>query len=109
MRGEITMFSRRTFLWSSAAALVASRAARAGAEPGQADAQLPPSLAALTSMRDRAKPITNDARRARIEKGRRLMAQHHLDAIMLTQGTSLVYFTNIEWGGGERLTACLIP
>ena len=103
------MFTRRTFLWSSAAALLASRANRATAEPAQADAQLPPSLAALTSMRDRAKPITNDARRARIEKARRLMAQHKIDAIMLTQGTSLVYFTNIHWGGGERLTACLIP
>jgi len=103
------MFSRRSFLWSSAAALIAGRTTRAGAEPIQADAQLPPSLAALTSMRDRAKPITNDARRARIEKARRLMAQHRIDAIMLTQGTSLVYFTNIHWGGGERLTACLIP
>ena len=28
---------------------------------------------------------------------------------MLTQGTSLVYFTNIRWGGGERLFACVIP
>ena len=27
------------------------------------------------------------------------------NAIMLTQGTSLVYFTNIQWGGGERLTS----
>jgi Xaa-Pro dipeptidase len=37
------------------------------------------------------------------------MAQHKIDALMLTQGTSLVYFTNIRWGGGERLTACVIP
>jgi Xaa-Pro dipeptidase len=28
---------------------------------------------------------------------------------MLTQGTSLVYFTNIRWGGGERLFACVVP
>ena len=28
---------------------------------------------------------------------------------MLTGGTSLVYFTNIRWGGGERLFACVIP
>ena len=28
---------------------------------------------------------------------------------MLTRGTSLVYFTNIRWGGGERLFACVIP
>ena len=28
---------------------------------------------------------------------------------MLRRGTSLVYFTNIRWGGGERLFACVIP
>jgi Xaa-Pro dipeptidase len=37
------------------------------------------------------------------------MAEHKIDAIMLTQGTSLVYFTAIRWGGGERLTACIFP
>ena len=89
------MFTRRSFLWSSTAALVAT--------------QVPASIGSLSSMRSQATPITNDERRARIEKARRLMAQHKIDAIMLTQGSSLVYFTNIRWGGGERLTACLIP
>lgn len=28
---------------------------------------------------------------------------------MLTPGTSLVYFANIRWSGGERLFACVIP
>src|SRR5262245_6968590 len=103
------MFTRRRFFWSSAAALVASRTIRLDAAEAQTTGQLPPSLAALTSMKDRAKPITNDERRARIEKARRLMAEHRIDAIMLTQGASLVYFTNIHWGGGERLTACVVP
>jgi Xaa-Pro dipeptidase len=103
------MFTRRRFFWSSAAALVASRASRVRASDAQPAAALPPSLAALTSMRAQAKPITNQERRARIEKAQRLMAEHKIDALMLTQGTSLVYFTNIRWGGGERLTACVIP
>jgi Xaa-Pro dipeptidase len=101
------MFTRRTFFWSSAAALVAGRAV-----PSFAQAQgaaLPSSLAALTSMRAQAKPITNEERRGRIEKARRLMTEHKIDAIMLTQGTSLIYFTNLRWGGGERLTACIVP
>ena len=99
------MFTRRSFFRSSAVALVAG-----GVRPASAqDAALPPSLAALTSMKAQATPITSDERRARIEKARRLMAQHKIDALMLTQGTSLVYFTNIHWGGGERLTACVIP
>jgi Xaa-Pro dipeptidase len=103
------MFSRRSFLWSSAAALAASRVPRVFAREAQTAGTLPPSLAALTSMRGLAKPITNEERRGRIERARRLMAQHRIDALMLTQGTSLVYYTNIRWGGGERLTACIIP
>jgi Xaa-Pro dipeptidase len=99
------MFTRRQFVSSSAAALVAGRVSAAQAQ----SAALPPSLAALTSMKAQASPITSDERRARVEKARRLMAQHRIDALMLTQGTSLVYFTNIHWGGGERLTACVVP
>ena len=60
-------------------------------------------------MRDRAKPITNDERRGRIEKARKLMAEHKIDAILLTGGTSLVYFTGLRWGNSERLLAVLIP
>ena len=89
------MFTRREFLSTSGVALIAT--------------QLPASIGSLTSMTSLARPITNDERRGRIDKARRLMAQHKIDAIMLTQGTSLVYFTNIRWGGGERLFACVVP
>src|SRR4026207_1439967 len=89
------MFTRRDFFLSSAAAFVST--------------QLPAPLESLPSSRGQARPITSDERRARIEKARRLMAQHRIDALMLTQGTSLVYYTNIRWGGGERLTAGIIP
>jgi Xaa-Pro dipeptidase len=37
------------------------------------------------------------------------MAQNKIDAIALAGGTSLIYFTNIRWGGGERLFSCVIP
>jgi Xaa-Pro dipeptidase len=86
-------------LWKAPATLFAQR----GGGP------IPASIAALTSMRDQARPITNEERRARIDKAKRLMAQQKIDAIVLTGGTSLVYFTNIRWGGGERLFACVIP
>ena len=104
------MLNRRSFLSSFAAlanapVLLAQRRGGADAAPSA----LPPPIAALTSMRGEAKPITNDERRARIEKARRLMAQEKIDALVLTGGTSLVYFTNIRWGGGERLFACVIP
>jgi len=60
-------------------------------------------------MRNQARPITNEERRLRVEKARRLMAAEKIDALVLSGGTSLVYFTNIRWGGGERLFACVIP
>ena len=53
-------------------------------------------------MRGRAKPITADERRARIERAKSIMAAQKIDAIVLTGGTSLVYFTGIRWGGSER-------
>ena len=62
------------------------RSARGGGEPA---GPLPPSIAALTSMRDQAKPITADERRGRIEKAQRLMAEQKIDAIILAGGTSL--------------------
>jgi Xaa-Pro dipeptidase len=102
------MISRRSFLSIAAGAPVLVAQRRGGAQGPQADA-LPPSLAALTSMRGQARPITSDERRARIEKARRLMAQEKIDALILSGSTSLVYFTNIRWGGGERLFACVIP
>ncbi len=89
------MFTRREFLAGSSTLVVAS--------------QLPQPIASLPSMTSAATPITADERRARVERARQLMAEHKIDAIMLTQGTSLVYFTAIRWGGGERLTACIFP
>jgi Xaa-Pro dipeptidase len=104
------MLTRRAFL--SMPAILAGapmlRGQRRGGGEGQL-ASVPPAIAALTSMRGEAKPITNDERRARIEKARRLMSQEKIEALVLTGGTSLVYFTNIRWGGGERLFACVVP
>jgi Xaa-Pro dipeptidase len=60
-------------------------------------------------MADRAKPITSDERRGRIEKARALMAKEKIDALMLCSGTSLVYFTGMRWSGAERLFAFVLP
>ncbi len=60
-------------------------------------------------MRSGAKPIAVEERASRQEKARQLMRDNNLSAILLTQGTSLVYFTGIEWWGGERLFAMVLP
>ena len=103
------MISRRSFLSMAAGAPVLVAQRRGGAQGSQMDEPLPASVAALTSMRDQARPITSEERRVRIEKARRLMAEQKIDALILSGSTSLVYFTNIRWGGGERLFACVIP
>ncbi len=100
--------NRRKFIGASAA-LAALWKVPAFAQAGMQDAPIPPSIAALTSMRDQAKPITSDDRRARVEKAKRLMAEQKIGALVLTPGTSLLYFTGIRWSGGERLFACVIP
>ncbi len=60
-------------------------------------------------MRSQAKPISNDERRERILKAQKLMSAHAMDAILLTGGASLFYFTGMHWGNSERLFACVIP
>src|SRR3954451_7668361 len=100
--------NRRSFL--SLATLLASSPAVRLQRRGSTSptSPLPPSIAALPSMRDQARPITSEERRVRVERARRLMTDEKIDALILSGGTSLVYFTNIRWGGGERLLACLI-
>jgi Xaa-Pro dipeptidase len=107
------MLSRRAFLWLSTLAGAGLPSVRVSAQrrrgAGEDAAPLPPSIAALTSMRAQATPISVDERRGRIERARRLMSESSLDAIVLAGGTSLTYFTGIRWGGSERLFAVVLP
>src|SRR6185503_15453263 len=48
-------------------------------------------------------------RQARLERARQLLAAEQLGALLLTGGTSLRYFANIDWGLSERLLALLLP
>src|SRR5579872_44227 len=106
------MVSRRSFLSLTGAAAALSVTDLSAQRRGGGEAAggpLAPSIAALTSMKNLATPITVEERRARIEKARRLMTEQKIDAIILAGGTSLNYFTGIRWGNSERLTAVVIP
>jgi len=70
---------------------------------------LPPSIAALKPFPGTATPITDDERRARIEKARRLMTEQGLGAIVLEPGTSMSYFVDVRWGLSERPFLVVIP
>ena len=63
----------------------------------------------LKSITGDAKPISADERRARIAKVQSLMAQRKIAALLLEPGSSLDYFTGIQWHRSERTTAAIVP
>jgi len=79
------------------------------ARTAEEEKPLPPAIKALRSVRGGATAITVDERAARHEKARQLMRENNLSAILLTEGTSLRYFSGIHWWGGERLFAMVLP
>ena len=97
------MIGRRDFLLTPV--LAGLSAPVVAAEQGN----LPAPIASLPSMRNQARPITAAERSGRLAKARRLMSEQKLDAMVLTGGTSLVYFSNIRWGISERLFAMVVP
>jgi len=103
------MISRRSFLGTGTIAGIALTTPLAHAANNDSCPAVPPSIAALKSMKDQATPISKEERMARQENARRLMAANHLDAIVLMEGTSLEYFSGIRWWGGERLFTMVLP
>lgn len=107
------MISRRHFLGASSLAVAGAatgcQSSSGVGENAGASGDLPPSIAALTSRAGEAVPISVSERQGRIEKARSLMTTRGMDALMLTGGTSLSYFTGIGWGLSERLFAIVVP
>ena len=65
--------------------------------------------APVKPMASHAKPITGDEYLQRQETARRYMSDAGIDAVFLTGGSSLQYFTNAQWGLSERLFALVFP
>ncbi|MGZ6018329.1 MAG: M24 family metallopeptidase [Phenylobacterium sp.] len=82
----------------SAAFALLPRAASAAAAP-----------AALTSMTKAARPITVEERRQRIARLQKGMAERGVGAMIIESGSSLDYFTGVQWHRSERTTAAVIP
>jgi len=92
---------RRAFLTAAAgaaafAALPRARSALAAPAP-------------LTSMTRDAKPISVEERRERIARLQRGMAEKGVGAMIIESGSSLDYFTGVQWRRSERTTAAVIP
>lgn len=106
---EDLMYSRRGFLKKGAVATAASAVLPDLVHAADKGTALPPSIAALRSLRAEARSVAVEELADRQEKARRLMRDNNLSAILLVPGTSLRYFTGIRWEGGERLFAVVLP
>jgi Xaa-Pro dipeptidase len=102
--------NRRQFVHTTAlAAGTLAAHGKSEAAAGQTSPALPPPISALRRFPGQALPISDDERRERIEKARRLMVENGLGAIVLEPGTSMNYFVNVRWGTSERPFLLVIP
>src|SRR3954463_14508035 len=93
--------SRRGFALG-AAALAGTDLLRPKAALALADPELRP-------MTGDAAPITRAERLARVAKAQALMRRNRIGAIVIEPGSSLDYFTGVQWHRSERLTAAVLP
>lgn len=63
----------------------------------------------LKSITGNVKPIGAAERAGRIARAQELMARAGIAAIVVEPGSSLDYFTGVQWWRSERLTAAVIP
>ncbi|HZQ42712.1 MAG TPA: Xaa-Pro peptidase family protein [Acidobacteriaceae bacterium] len=74
-----------------------------------AEEGLPAAIVALTDRRKDIVPITVSERNSRLDRARDLMTANKIDAVVITTGASLVYYTGAHWGQSERLFAYVLP
>ena len=113
-------FSRRDLFKSAAVATgsvaaagtfwsrVAAESRPAAQTAGQS---LPPAFDALKPLGDRVKPIRPDELQARVAHAQQLMtdSKPRFEALYVTPGTTLGYYTGIHWWPSERILALLVP
>jgi Xaa-Pro dipeptidase len=92
-------FTRRTILAGAALPLLTSAVVRA-AEPD---------LSALRDLTSGVPLITPQERAGRLTRAQALMKANGIAAVLVEPGSSLVYFTGVEWHRSERLTAAILP
>jgi len=101
--------NRRGFLKLTAGAAGAACAANdVFAAPGR-NARAAGRLAGLKPMTDGIVPISEAERRGRVDKARRLMIENGIDAICLEGGSSLFYYTAVNWRNSERAFIWILP
>ena len=94
--------SRRSLLLAAPAGAVAASVALGAAAPAFAAEGLAAQAAA-------APPISTEERLARVAKLQGLLQAAGIAALLVEAGTTLDYFTGVQWWRSERTTAALIP
>jgi Xaa-Pro dipeptidase len=86
-----------------------SEAQNAGAGP--LSGPLPPAFDKLQPLGERVKPISTAELQRRIAHAQQLMsdAKPQFEALYVTPGTTLLYYSGIRWWPSERILALLIP
>jgi Xaa-Pro aminopeptidase len=97
----MTMFSRRALIAAAAAAPLLSTAGLLRAAE--------PDLSGLSDLTGGAVPIQPAERAARLARAQGLMKANGIGAVLIEPGSSMVYFTGVEWWRSERLTAAILP
>ena len=64
--------------------------------------------AGLPNLAAKAVPIGAEERKARIAKAAALLRANDIGALLIEPGSSLIYFTGVEWWRSERLTAAVL-
>jgi Xaa-Pro dipeptidase len=72
---------------------------------------LPAAFDKLKPLGDRVKPITTEELQGRVIHAQQLMtdARPRFEALLVTPGTTLLYYTGMEWWPSERILALLVP
>src|SRR5215472_1093314 len=94
---------RRSFLALAPAAALLPQAVFAAPKPA---ARKPAGLAPMTGD---SRPISPAERQARIAKLQKLMTDARVGALIVESGSTLDYFTGVQWRRSERPTAAVIP
>ncbi|KTT74888.1 M24 family metallopeptidase [Sphingomonas sanguinis] len=95
-----TLLSRRAMIAAAALPLLVRPGLLRAAEPD---------LSALRDITGGAVPIGPEERARRLARAQGLMKVNGIGAILIEPGSTMVYFTGVQWWRSERLTAAIIP
>jgi Xaa-Pro aminopeptidase len=68
-----------------------------------------PDLSELHDITADAKPIDAAERARRLTRAQTLMKANGIGSVVIEPGSSMVYFTGVQWWRSERLTAAVLP